>query len=293
MPSRRIAICHAALLLLSMPCGAAEIFYMDHDPVTDQYVGPVGPLVLSGEITPGDYDTLLSNILADENRFLTQNKLIVASDGGDVAEALKIANLVKSLFSQLSVGPVTGRCVSACFFIYAAAGQRQTDGGRLLGINRPFFAHADAAPGAVTDAVAVESRGLTQVRIFLQENAVPKYLVDEMFRHASDDAYWLSADDAKNLGFRSLLYSQLLASKCGWDDSIEREVYAGRRPAEDLKQLLKCKDHATQEAAHQVLLAARQQTSPHDLTPKAHDSAPTPREAAVKLRARPAGAPAH
>ncbi len=85
----RIAICQAALLLLCMPCRGAEVFYMDHDPVTDEYVGPVGPLVLYGEITPGDYDALLSKILGDESRFLSQNKLILASDGGDVAEALK------------------------------------------------------------------------------------------------------------------------------------------------------------------------------------------------------------
>ncbi|MEP6547695.1 MAG: hypothetical protein ABJD53_09535, partial [Gammaproteobacteria bacterium] len=268
MPSRRIAICYVALLLLSMPCRGAEVFYLDHDPVTDQYVGPIGPLVLSGEITTGDYDALLSKILGDENRFLAQNRIIVASDGGDVAESLKIANLVKSLYSKLIVGPLTGRCVSACFFIYAAAGQRESDGEKLLGVNRPFFADADTALPPAADAVAVESKGLTQVRAFLQENAVPTYLVDEMFRHPSDDAYWLTADDEKNLGFRSPSFKNFLAAKCAWDDTIEREAYAGKRPIDDLKQLLKCKDHATLEAAHQVLLAARQVRSPREGSPR-------------------------
>ncbi len=266
---------------------------MDHDPVTNQYVGPIGPLVLSGEITAGDYDTLLSKILSDENHFLAQNKLIVASDGGDVAEALKIADLVKSLYSQLIVGPLTGRCVSACFFIYAAAGQREADGDKLLGINRPFFADADAAPLPAGDAVGVESKGLTQVRTFLQENAVPKYLVDEMFRHASDDAYWLSADDERNLGFRSQSFKQLLAAKCGWDDAIEREAYAGKRPVDDLKQLLQCKDHVTQDAAHQVLLAARQARSTRAGLPGDLASKPKPRAGVSKPPAQRASAPAH
>jgi len=91
--NHRIGLCKATLLLASMPCVGAELFYMDHDPFTNQYVGPTGPLVVSGEIIPGDYDRLLSRILDDEDRFLAQNKIILASDGGDVAEALKIAQL--------------------------------------------------------------------------------------------------------------------------------------------------------------------------------------------------------
>ena len=221
---------------------------MDHDPVTDRFVGPVGPLVFSGEIMPGDSDRLLSRIQDDENRFLTQNKIILASDGGDVAEALKIARLVKSLFTAVIVGPLTGRCVSACFFIFAAAAEREVDGERLLGINRPFFADSEAAAPA---------EALTQLRAFLQENAVPNYLLEEMFRHASDDAYWLSADDEKNLGFRSSWFKQFLAAKCLWDDKIERDTYAGKRSIDDLKQMQKCRDQATQDAARKVLRAPR------------------------------------
>jgi hypothetical protein len=246
---RRIVIFQVALLL-SMPCRSAEFFYMDHDSVSDEYVGPLGPLVLSGEIATGDYAALLVKILGDENRFLAQNKIILASDGGDVAEALKIAQLVKSLHSRLSVGPLTGRCVSACFYIYAAAAEREVDGEKLLGINRPFIADTQTA-------AVVETRALTQVRAFLQDNAVPGYLVDEMFRHASDDAYWLSAADEKNLGSRSQSFRHFLAEKCAWDEKVEREVYAGKRPVDELKRLLKCKDGATRHAAHQALLAAR------------------------------------
>src|ERR1700734_56931 len=140
----QIAACTFALLLVSMPTFCAELFYMDHDPYTDRFVGPIGPLVFSGEINPGDYDALLSKIMADPNRFLEQNKLILASDGGDVAEAMKIAKLVKSLYTAVIVGPLTGRCVSACFLIYAAASQREADGERLIGINRPYLVASEA-----------------------------------------------------------------------------------------------------------------------------------------------------
>ena len=254
----RIAVYTFALMLFSAPLSCAELFYLDHDPVTDQYLGPVGPLVISGEIMPGDYDRLVSKICEDEKRFLALNKLILASDGGDVTEAMKIAALVKSLFTGVVVGPLTGRCVSACFFIYAAAAQREADGERLIGINRPFIvdADADAASASRTDAASVENGALDRVRAFLQASEVPDYLVDEMFRHASDDAYWLSADDEKNLGYRSQAFQRYLWEKCAWDDGVEREVYAGKRPIDDLKQMLECRDRVTRHAAHQALILA-------------------------------------
>ena len=254
--NHRIALCMMTLLLASMPCVAAELFYMDHDPFTNQYMGPTGPLVISGEIVPGDYDRLLSRILDDEDRFLAQNKIILASDGGDVAEALKIAQLVKSLFTEVIVGPLTGRCVSACFFIYAAANQRGTDGKRLIGINRPYIVDSDAVSAPTADATIAETSALARVRVFLQENAVPDYLVDEMFRHASDDAYWLSADDEKSLGLRSPAFDRYLMKKCAWDDNLERDAYGGKRPIDDLKQMLKCRTRVTQDAARQALALA-------------------------------------
>jgi hypothetical protein len=268
----RFVVCQAALLLLGAPSLGAELFYMDHDPYTHQYIGPVGPLVVSGEIIPGDYDHLLSKILDDPNRFLAENKIILASDGGDVAEALKIAGFVKSLFSEVIVGPLTGRCASACFFIYAAANQRETDGERLIGINRPYLVDSEttsppppappmpssppSASASPADAAAAENRALSKVRAFLQENAVPSYLVDEMFRRASDEVYWLSEEDQKNLGYKSQAFKQYLRAECAWDEGLEREVYEGKRSVEDLKEKWKCRSRVTQLQARQALLIA-------------------------------------
>ncbi len=254
------ALCLWVLLLSSRYACGAELFYMDHDPVTGQFVGPTGPLVVSGEIIPGDSERLLSKILDDENRFLAHNQIFLASDGGDVAEALRIAKLIKSLYTRVVVIPLTGRCVSACFFIYAAAAQREADGEQLVGINRPFMAAAEGATPP-TDAPTAEGGDLTPVRAFLQENSVPGYLVDEMLRHASDDAYWLSADDQKRLGYRSPSFDRYLRAKCAWDDAIEHSVYAGAMPVEALVPMLKCRDRVTQEAARKVLGDAAKERS--------------------------------
>jgi hypothetical protein len=259
----RIVLCQAALLFMSVPAPAAELFYMDHDPVTGEYVGPVGPLVMSGEITAGDHDRLLSKIMEDQNRYLSLNKIILASDGGDVAEAIKIAALVKSLSATVMVGPMTGRCVSACFFIYAAAAQREVDGARLIGINRPYLVDTEVAPAAAprADGEIPDGRALRPVRDFLADNGVPNYLIDEMFRHASDDAYWLSAEDQKKLGFRSPAFDRYLAANCAWSDAIQQEVFARKRPLEDLTQMLKCRARVTEDAARQALAAASKESA--------------------------------
>jgi hypothetical protein len=251
----RSAVFTFALVLFSSASWGAELFYMDHDPFTDEYVGPVGPLVLSGEIMPGDYGRLLARIAGDEVRFLSQNKIILASDGGDVAEALKIGNLVNSLFTEIIVERRTGRCVSACFFIYAAANQRATDGERLIGINRPYFIDS-ATSLPPPDAAAVEDSALSQVRNFLKNNEVPAYLIEEVFRHASNDAYWLSALDEANLGYKSASFKKFLADNCAWNDSMEQEVYARKRPLEELMQMMRCRARVTQAAAHKALAQA-------------------------------------
>jgi hypothetical protein len=151
--------------------------------------------------------------------------------------------------------------VSACFFIYAAANHRETDGERLLGINRPYIVDAGAVSASTANAAFAESSALARVRVFLQENAVPGYLIDEMFRRASDDAYWLSADDEKNLGYRSQAFNRYLTKKCAWDDHVERDAYGGKRPIDDLKQMLKCRARVTQDAARQALNLASMEKS--------------------------------
>jgi hypothetical protein len=251
----RIALLAFTLMLFGTPSSGAELFYMDHDPFTDEYVGPIGPLVLSGEIMPGDYDRLLARIAGDEARFLSQNKLILASDGGDVSEALKIAALVSSLFTEIIVERRAGRCVSACFLVYAAAHLRGTDGERLIGINRPYFVDAEVSLPPANPAAA-EDGALSQVRNFLRDNEVPAYLIEEMFRHASNDAYWLSARDEANLGYKSASFKKYLAENCAWNDSMEQEVYARKRPVEELTQMMKCRARVTQTAAHKALAQA-------------------------------------
>jgi hypothetical protein len=266
----------AVLLIVGTPALGADLFFLDHDPFTREYVGPTGPLVLSGEIAPGDYDRLLAKISEDQNRFLGQNKLILASDGGDVSEAINIAKLVRSLYTQVVVGPLTGKCAGPCFLIYTAANQRGTDGQRLLGMSRPYVDDAESATLPPAEVALRQDTLAMQVRAFLQENAVPADLVEEMLGRLPSDVYWLSESDEVTLGIMSPPFAQLLAAKCAWDDNIAREVYGGKRPLEDLKQMWACRDRLTQAAAQKALSAALKEKSVRDANAKLKDAPPPP-----------------
>jgi hypothetical protein len=252
---RRAALC-ASLLVLSATALGADLFYMDRDAFSNEYVGPVGPLVLSGDIVEGDYQRLLAKIAEDENRFLTQNKLILASDDGDAAEAIKIARLVKSLYTQVVVGPLTGRCVGACFLIYAAAAERGTDGEKLIGIHRPGLSASEWQSMPTTRAALLEDGLQAPTREFLAENEVPADLVETLFKHDSGDVYWLSDSDEASLGSKSPSFQKYLAKNCAWNDTLERAVYAGERPFDDLKALSACRVRVTQSEARKALALA-------------------------------------
>jgi hypothetical protein len=224
----------------------AEISYIDYEPVFKQKLpGGPGLLLLSGEIVPGDYGRLLAQIFYSQDAFFTTNEIILASDGGDVPEAIKIAKLVKSLYSTVVVGPATGRCVSACFLIYAAANERESDNEKLIGIHRPYIVDQELASMSPKEAERAQNEALRQAREYLKDNNVPDYLVEEMFRRSSKDVYWLSADDLERLGFQSPWFNQYLVATCGWTAKYPWQ--------ENRLEVVKCKKRFTERAAQDAL----------------------------------------
>lgn len=287
----RAAACLVVLLLAGTPTQGAELFYMDHDPLTDEYVGPVGPLVLSGEIVPGDYDRLLAKIAEDENRFMAQNKIILGVNDGEVAEVIKIATLVKALFTEVIVGPLTGRCEGACFLIYAAAAQRGTDGPRLIGIHRPHVLEPQSSLAPGSDAAALDEQAQSQARAFLQANDVPNDLIELMFRHGPEDVYWLSEGDEQSLGAKSPSFERFLAEKCQWNDTLEQAVYKGEKPLEDLKEMWACRNRVTQPVAQKALALALKEKSTRDASGKPVDTKSTDTKPTDKRKSKPNGKP--
>jgi hypothetical protein len=258
---RRALVCTIFLLSAAF-ARSAELYYLDRDAFTNEYVGPIGPLVLSGEITPGDYDRLLAKIAEDDKRFLSQNKLILASSQGDAAEAMKIARLIRALYTQVVVGPLTGRCAGACFLIYAAAVERGTDGDSLLGVTRPGLAESEWVGRPTTEAALLEDGMQEPVRVFLVENEVPPDLVEQVFQRPSTDVYWLSDSEETALGSKSRAFAKFLEKNCKWTDGLDKAVLRGERPFEDLKAYTDCRARTTQPEARKALAVALKAAAP-------------------------------
>jgi hypothetical protein len=255
-------ICLGTLAAPAARVSAAEIFYLDRDAFNNEYTGPVGPLVLSGEIAPGDYARLVAKIGEDPDRFLSRNKLILASSQGNAEEAMKIAGLVKSLYTEVIVGPLTGRCAGACFLIYVAAASRGTDGEKLLGVSRPGLAESQWVELPTAQAALLEEGMQASVRTFLKDNEVPADIVGDMFERPPIDINWLSDDQERELAAQSPAFSRLLKEKCGWSEDLEHAVYRGERPVEDLQKLAECRHRITQPEARKALAQALKDGQP-------------------------------
>jgi hypothetical protein len=286
---RRLALVGMTFLLGGGLAQSAELYYLDRDAFNNKYVGPVGPLVISGEITPGDYDRLLAKIAEDDKRFLTQNKLILASSEGNAAEAMKIAQLVKALYTQVVVGPLTGRCAGACFLIYAAAVERGTDGENLLGVTRPGLAESEWVGRPTTEAALLEDGMQGPVRDFLVENGVPPDLLEQVFQRPSTDVYWLSDSDETALGSKSPAFTKFLEKNCKWTDGLDKAVWRGERPFEDLKAFTDCRARTTQPEARKALALALKAAAP--AAPKAAGKPGAPAEAGAAAVPVVAGMP--
>jgi len=136
------------------------------------------------------------------------------------------------MLSEVTVGPLTGRCSGACFLIFAAASQRATDGDGLIGVRRQ--------PGGVA---------------FLRANAVPAAVVAQLDAPAND-VYWLTPEDERSLGNRSAAFARYLKVRCGWDEAVEREAYTGVRPFSDMSAALACRNRVTRADGRKALAAA-------------------------------------
>ena len=160
---------------------------------------------LSGKITPGDAERLAAY-------FMTQrviNTIYLNSPGGDLNEALRIAELVKSGGVRVSVksGSI---CASSCFFIFIAGTDRTAataaDDGSYpkkaskkfgyVGIHRPYFAKSDGDRSSAKQQEAM----MAQAKSYLASRGVAQHLIDLMMSRPSNDIYWLSERDLEAIG---------------------------------------------------------------------------------------------
>ena len=188
-------------------------------------------LHIVGEIRPGDAERVAQSAIEQ----FTRNKKYVAfvfvnSPGGDIAESIRIADLVASMKPTVVVAR-GGVCASSCFLIFLAGYERvatsvHDDGGMptpekqvsrfgLVGIHRPYL----KTPSADLESVTKQGDLMRSFRNHLASKQVPQHLVDEMMARPSNDIYWLRDRDFELIGPYSAGDEEALIAKCGYKRS--------------------------------------------------------------------------
>jgi len=186
-------------------------------------------LWLKGQIAQGDLARLQRHLLANRDAFIEHGeRVVLAIDGGDVQEAMQLASFIGETMMQAWLpDPSRARCVSACFFLFAAASSRMAVADSVS-IHRPAF---DAADLAGADATAVLKRYdvlLREVRDFLDGLLVPRDLTERMLATPWNETYRLTATDLERLGPERPWFEDYSAARCGFEPRLPQRLQAAR-----------------------------------------------------------------
>lgn len=178
-------------------------------------------VVFRGEIKKGDAERFAE--IVGEMPMIS--RLSIDSTGGDLTEAMRIAELISKLHLTIEVAK-GGHCVSACFFIFIEGFNRifssANDDGTLptsknnirgyLGIHRPYL----KSPQGDVASVKRQESIMRNVKTHLATKMIPQYLIDEMMSRPSNDIYWLKENDSEQIGEYGAGNEEALISKCGY-----------------------------------------------------------------------------
>ena len=228
----------ALLLLAPLYCHPAEVTRDSPSSVS-----------IVGGIVKGDADKLASIIRAQKKEAAGLSEIKLDSMGGDVAEAVRMGDMIKPLYLSTTVMP-NKRCASACFFIWVVGIPRSAmapehvirmrqqferlriQGGSyvngLLGLHRPYVPNID-------EMTIVQNRVMTEVQNYLEQQMVPRRLIDEMMSRPSNDIYWLNARDLDAIGEYRPDVEEFLIGKCGYIRTTESAIARGVSVDELLK----------------------------------------------------------
>jgi uncharacterized protein len=142
-----------------------------------------------GEIFPGDADRLaafLQSLSANDR----VTGFVVDSLGGNVSEALKIADFINKSGLTVAV-PSGGECASACFLLFAAAPHRFAGANAQIGVHRANEEGQDDWNSMATT---------TYVGQVLSQYGVPPAIIGRMVQTAPSSMEWLTPTDLASMG---------------------------------------------------------------------------------------------
>ena len=210
-------------------------------------------LTISGEIVTGDAEKMIQSFSKEKYVILVK----INSPGGDLAESLRIADLLKGMRVQLNI-PSGNICASSCFFIFIAAQSRFASGGNqdgtlppsarkgdlgYIGIHRPYLKHQ----GVDESSMRKQDDLTRKVKDELIKKQIPQRLVDLMMSRPSNGIYWLTNDDLDLIGEYDSGMEEALIKECGYKrwSAINREGWS----KEQLNKMLVCAGNFTSDSS--------------------------------------------
>lgn len=209
-------------------------------------------ILMTGPIVTGDAKRLSASIAVVPPHTGLYRVLLLDSPGGDVDEALRIAQVVRRAVletsthridevSNAALGLFSTPCASSCFLVWAAGARREhhssptgpavRDGKRFwkqpsgLGLHRPFLSRGAYSSADVSEIAHRQQQATVAVKAYLIREAIPDTLIEEMMRRSSQEIFWL---DSAEQNFPPIpetapWFEELLISRCGFDPVRQRE----------------------------------------------------------------------
>lgn len=171
-------------------------------------------LAFVGTIQPGDHARLLELVRRDPvSYYLSTGVFTLNSKGGDVQEALKVAEIVRRSYPRVFVNK---ECSSACVFVFLAGATRFASKANL-GIHRPTYHASYFSSLSATQAQEKYAELDRHTRKYLEVARFPNDLIERMFTTASTNVYWLTTADIQRIGKMPPWHHELAIAKCDYD----------------------------------------------------------------------------
>jgi hypothetical protein len=181
---------HAVAFASALTSGPVDAMTFGSVPITnDDNLRII--MSMTGKIELGDYNKFI-----DVFRNLPEDIIVVGillnSPGGNIAEALKITEVIKGQHIGTMVAP-DSRCASACFLIFAA-------GERKVASNRSFIGVHSLTTINVGEDDSAKSSTVDVARYCSTELKVPPDIIGKMVSTPASSIYQLSLADLTEMG---------------------------------------------------------------------------------------------
>ena len=192
-------------------------------------------LILKGDIRKGDAEKFKRFIFDDADSEEKWSNIILISSGGEVEAALALAEEIRKSYEMVFVEESLGACGSACFYLWAAAVERDVWNDAKIGLHRPYLTKERAKTILPEDLDKHNKVLAKKVSEKLREWEIPEYLIEKMLAMSSVDVYWLTKSDLQAIPTVSSAWEESVIAKCDIEDPrIKCNVFSNCKNAEDI-----------------------------------------------------------